>query len=476
MDRLRFLRFAGAMMLLAGLDPLLRGQDEPSSSEGVIVFEHVTVLPMTGAEPVPDATVVIRGDRIESLGRSVDAKVPDDARRINGSGQWMLPAFADMHVHLSVEQDASLRWGPEQTLSPYVADGVLQVLDMASSDATVRLSREIDQGRLRGPRIATARMVDGFPPIRWGAATVVTTADQARRVAAETKEAGYDFLKVYSRLDVKVLVALIDEARTQDIRVVGHIPGRRQSQLAEALPPGFAMVAHAEEFAYRDGGLSDEAIAAQVALAKERGITLTSTLFLNEQIAAQSRDPGMLAKVAGLRHVNPVELPMWFESNHYVAGAKPERIARLEAIVEFNRKLVRGFIDGGVPVIAGTDTFVPGLAPGRALHEELRALSRAGLSNAQILESATIGPMRWLGVDDDRGSIEAGKQANLVLLRSDPLADISRTAEIVGVVHDGRYLTRDELDMMLSDLDALYTPFREAFSPRAAKVLNEHNP
>jgi imidazolonepropionase-like amidohydrolase len=469
------LRTAAFCILLVATSALLTADDDPPNArnrEAPVAIEHVTILPMTDVESIPDATVVIQGDRILSVGPSADAKLPENAQRIDGNGKWLLPAFADMHVHLAAEPTPELRWGPEQTLSPYIANGVLQVLDMASSEHTNALRDEIAAGKIRGPRIATARMVDGFPPIRWGAATIITTPDQARLVAADTKSAGFDYLKVYSRLDVEALRALIDEAKTQNIRVIGHIPGRRQAKLADALPPGFAMVAHAEEFAYRDGETSDDAIAGYVALAKERGITLTSTLFLNEQIAAQTRDPEVLAKVKELAQVNPVELPMWFESNHYAAAANPERIARLEAIVEFNRKLVRAFVEAGIPVIAGTDTFVPGLTPGYALHEELQALSRAGLSNSQILKAATITSMTWLGVADDRGAVQPGKRANLLLLDANPLDDISNTTAIAAVIHDGKLLQRADLNKMMSDLDALYAPFRETFSPRAAKLLN----
>ena len=357
-------------------------------------------------------------------------------------------------------------------LSPYVANGVLQIVDLASSEHTNALRDEIAAGNLRAPRIASARMVDGDPPI-WGpeTATVARTPQEARQAVTDIVSAGYDFIKVYSLLDIESYGALLDEAQAQGIRVIGHLPGRREADIAEALQPGLALVAHAEEFAFHASDRSDAKIAEYVALARETGSGLISTLFLDEQLLAQTRDPGILADVEGLAQVNPVELPTWFEANHYTEAASPERIAQLESIVDFTRRLVKAFVDAGILVLAGTDSFIPGVVAGYALHEELQALARAGLTNTQILEAATSGPARWLGVADDRGTVEVGQRANLLLLDADPRADIRNTRAIAAIVHDGQLIERAELDAMMTALDALYTPVREWFSPAAAEVL-----
>ena len=102
-----------------------------------------------------------------------------------------------------------------------------------------------------------------------------------------------------------------------------------------------------------------------------------------------------------------------------------------------------------MPIVAGTDALVPGVVPGFALHDELAALAKAGLTNRQVLESATRLPAEWLGTIDDRGTVAVGKRADLLLLEGNPLQDIKNTRRIAGVIVGGRYFSRNELNVRL---------------------------
>lgn len=103
-------------------------------------------------------------------------------------------------------------------------------------------------------------------------------------------------------------------------------------------------------------------------------------------------------------------------------------------------------------MVAGTDALVPGIVPGFSLHDELVLLAEAGLSNKQVLESATRLPAEFLGTISDRGDIDIGKRANLLLLEADPLQDIANTRRIAGVVVSGRFFSRTELDARMQAL------------------------
>jgi imidazolonepropionase-like amidohydrolase len=142
----------------------------------------------------------------------------------------------------------------------------------------------------------------------------------------------------------------------------------------------------------------------------------------------------------------------WIEHNPYAARASPGYVEYVQHIIEFNQKLVRAFVAAEIPVLAGTDSTVPGVVPGFALHDELELMAKAGMSNWQVLESTTRLACEWLRVDQDRGTIEPGKRADLLLLNADPLADVSNTRKIAAVIVGGRYLPRAELDRMLGAL------------------------
>ena len=446
------------------------GSPEPKSAANTptMAIEQVTVLPMAvDGAVVRNATVIIDDGRIAAVGPSEEVPVPADARRVNGEGKWLMPALADMHVHLANDRMVRLFAGrpdlpagmvdPADLLTPYVANGVLQVMDMAAMSEAVGMRADVEAGRLRGPHIALAAMVDGSPP-SWpiGMSRVAATPADGRQVVRDIKAEGYDFVKAYSNLGLETFSAIVDEAGEQDLKVLGHIPGMGKIPIEAIFQPGYDMVAHAEEFAFQSEDLSDADIARFVELAQRNGAWLTSTLFLDEQILAQTRDPNMLRRVDGLAYVHTCELPMWFAHNRYTSRNSPERIAELQRLVAFNRRLVRAFADAGIPIVAGTDTGIPGVVAGFALHEELKALARAGLNNEQILASATRLPAQWLGVAEDRGTVAPGKRADLLLLEADPLADIANTRKIAAVMIGGRYLPGAELDAMLERLAKRY--------------------
>jgi imidazolonepropionase-like amidohydrolase len=126
----------------------------------------------------------------------------------------------------------------------------------------------------------------------------------------------------------------------------------------------------------------------------------------------------------------------------------------VQSIVDFNRELVKAFVAAGIPVLTGTDAPVPGLVPGFSLHDEFELLVSAGMSTQQVLESTSRLPAEWLGTIADRGTVETGKRADLVLLDANPLDDIANTRRIAAVILNGRYVPRAELDKRLAALAA----------------------
>jgi imidazolonepropionase-like amidohydrolase len=108
----------------------------------------------------------------------------------------------------------------------------------------------------------------------------------------------------------------------------------------------------------------------------------------------------------------------------------------------------------GIPFLAGTDT-PPGvyIFPGFSLHEELQRLVAAGFTQTEALQTATLNPAKFLGRENELGTIEKGKLAEMVLLDANPLDDIGNTQKIAGVVANGRYYSRADLDQMLVNVE-----------------------
>ena len=444
--------FVGTLLVASSIAPAL-GAD--------LIIDHVNVIPMTsGSDVVADSTVLIRDGRITSIAPSAEADPAPSSTRVTARGLWLMPALADMHVHLENDRllrlytkDASVPTGAVRTadsLLPYVANGVLQILVLTAMPETIAQRIEVETGRVLGPHIALGAMIDGSPPT-WpvGMTRVAANPRDGRQAVRDVAAEGYDIVKAYENLDLDTFLAICDEASQLKMKVVGHLPQNGKGLTRRFFVPGFGMVAHAEEFAQQMNPPATKAISQYAQWAKRSGTWLTSTLTLDQRILEEMSRPETLQSRPEIRYLGAYLRRLTLENNPYLRDPSPERIAYVQRIVDFNDKLIAAFAKEGVPIVAGTDALVPGVVPGFALHDELAALAKAGLTNRQVLESATRLPAEWLGTIDDRGTVAVGKRADLLLLEGNPLEDIKNTRRIAGVIVGGRYFSRNELNVRL---------------------------
>lgn len=199
-------------------------------------FVDVTVVPMDEERLLEHQTVLIQDGRISAMGPASDVDVPDEAKRIEGSGRFLMPGLADMHVHYNEPSYAAL----------FVANGVTTVRNMWGVPFHVVAREQIRRGEGFGPTIYTCGpIMDGSPPI-WPGSTVIETHEEAWRSVAEQKQQGYDFLKVYSNLSREAFDAIVGAAREHSMRVVGHVSDG--VGLRHALESGQASIEHLQGY------------------------------------------------------------------------------------------------------------------------------------------------------------------------------------------------------------------------------------
>jgi len=440
---------------------------QTAALQATIAIEHVTVIPMTvGGGVLSDATVVIANGRITAL----QGPAPEGATRVDGTGKWLLPGLTDMHVHVPSDaymgpkkyptQGPTLHLDPQHLMTPYIANGVTQIFNLDASAGSISQRNDIERGTVSGPHMALAALIDGGS----GQGRRANSPSDGRQAVRDAKAEGYEFIKVYSELDTATYAAIVDEASEQGLKTVGHIPEAFQGNLGAAFVPHFGMVAHAEEFSKHSKDFSDSDAVHYAQLAKRNGTWLTSSLTTIHWIASEIRSLDELRALPSLKYMHPLVQSKWLMANHYNRDFTLEDAEHFERMAEFQTRLVRAFLAAGVPIVAGTDAGTSGVVPGFSLHDELELLAGTGMTNEEALASATRLPAEWLGVDGERGTIEVGKAADMVLLDADPLANIANTRSIHGLVLNGRWLDRTNLDAMLNELAMWNEANKERFS------------
>ncbi|WP_152360321.1 amidohydrolase family protein [Microlunatus speluncae] len=443
---------------------------------------HVTVVDVIDGRSRPDQTVLITGDRIDRIGPAAEIGVPEGFRAVDGTGRFLIPGLADMHVHDSGNED----------IDPLlmIANGVTTGRVMWGTPHLHEWRRRIDSGERLGPRwIIASPLVDGGPSL-WSDAPadqeyiVATTEAEGRAAVRRAQEEGADFVKVYSRLTPKTLRAIADEATKLELPFAGHLPDavsfedatnwgqrsfehlhrfgpetsrhaeRLQQAMAEVEPDWnplysswFQQVARIEweaantHSAHRAARLFDRVAAA--------GAAVCPTLVLHRVL---ERPDTVDPRDHRLQYL-PSDMAQFYEfivDGFYAGHRTPEEGFQARLLFQWRLETVASLEAAGVRLLAGTDTMTGYVFPGFSLHDELGLLVAAGLSPLRALQTATIEPARYLGHDHHQGSVTEGKVADLVLLDADPLVDVLHTKAIRAVVARGRLLDRTALDGLLA--------------------------
>jgi imidazolonepropionase-like amidohydrolase len=461
----------------------LFGCSKPAGS--VLAITHVTVIDATGAPARPDMTVLITDRKVAVVGGFSSVSIPRNAQIIDASGKFLIPGLVDAHLHLT---DAGEPSGSREFFLPLLlANGITTVRDMGGYlESLVPLRRDIRQGKRLGPQIFFAGpYLDGSPP-SFQPSLVVTNAVEAAEDVHTLVQQGVDFIKVQSILSRDAYFAIAQAVRREHITFVGHVPDRVTA--AEASDAGQKSVEHLtgvlracsseeprlvrEQFQAGPKNATPESSHARE-MKWERELLQT---YSNKQAGA------LLAKFVhnqtwqvptlillrndaypGPETDSPDDPLLQFVPRSIAARWKQVRLTQdklfsasdfelREKLLAQSMHVVALMQSSGVPILAGTDSAAPYVIPGFALHEELALLVKAGLSPMQALAAATKNPADFLGKNGTQGAIEAGKNADLLLLDSDPLEDIRNTRRIRAVILRGRLLDRSTLDKFLSSV------------------------
>lgn len=453
--------------------------------ESVTAITGVSVIDVVAGKAIASQNVIVRGSRIAAMGPADSTPVPAGAKAVNGRGHYLIPGLWDMHVHLRsnpVDRDKVLAEENAAMLDLFVVHGVTGVREMGGdlSDQVFAWREAIRAGKRTGPRIVTpGRKLDVAEPA-WPGSIAVTTTEEARNAVIQMKQAGADFIKVYfNKVEPPVFKAVMDEAHRSGLKVVGHLPPNLSLQTAFEL--GLDGIEHSTLDTIPQA--EHDRFTVETAARKKRNLAMDSAesarrrMFLHEPKEAERLYPLLAKRPFWVTPTMVVQARVRYEiaersdfdsdpRKRYFFPAiwqswdtkggrrRPPPASVLDLLkrsIEESGEQVLAAHKAGVPILAGTDCGVSNnyVLPGWSLHEELEALVKLGLTPAAALRSATLLPAKWRNEAATEGTVETGKRADLVLLRSNPLNHISSTREIESVWIGGEHYPRTKLDAML---------------------------
>ncbi len=364
----------------------------------------------------------------------------DPATVIDGAGRALLPGLFDMHTHED-PWNAALQ----------IAGGVTTSRDMGNDNAGLaELRADIEAGRTVGPHIEPAGFIEGASPFSASGGFVVASVAEAEKAVDWYAQRGYRQIKLYNSIKPEWAEPIAAYAHSRGLRVSGHVPAFSRSE--RVVREGYDELQHINQLMLnfvsepdtdsrtivrfnlvgeraRDLDLDSPAVRAFVALLAERQTVVDATLATFE--GSWTQKPGEVnpAVAAVVDHLPVATRREYHQNETDVSGGKLETYrASWRRMLEFVGRLHAA----GVPLVAGTDDLA-----GFMLHRELELYVQAGVPPGEAVRIATENGARYTGVLADRGTIERGKRADLILVDGDPTRNISDIRRVSYVLKDG---------------------------------------
>ena len=413
-------------------------------------FIGVNVLPMDKEAVLADQTVIVSDGKIASIAPAAKAQVPAGAVTVDGTGKFLMPGLGELHAHIpgGKAPEADI----ERTLFLYVANGVTTIRGMLGDPRHLVYRERVAKGDVLGPRIYTSG--SSFND------NSAQTPDAAVAMVTAQHKAGYDLLKIHPGVPRNAFDAMAARADELEIPFAGHVPeavGLTRALEAkyrsidhldgyvEALVPG---ASGSQIFGVNLVGQADESrIPALVKATRAAGTwqVPTEILLVNW---LNDEDPQAMAKRPEMRHVDAGILSKWIAQKQGFLAKYSQ--ADRQKLLTLRRKLIKALHDGGVPFALGSDAPQTWNVPGFSAHRELGAIVAAGLTPYEALKSATANVGAYFGTQPTVGTIAAGKRADLILLEANPLTNIANSSRIAGVMVNGRWLSKADIDARLA--------------------------
>lgn len=435
--------------------------------QDILVIEGGTLIDGNGGAPVPDAVIVVRGNKVESVSRKGQSSYPAGAQVLHADGKFIFPGLMDAHVHYSGFMAELL-----------LAHGVTSVFDIGGRGLYHVVRREaIARGRIPGPRlfIAVESIVAPVRPERAvygqeGRRVGPMTPEEARRIAKHAIDSGADLIEIRRGLSEEAFKAAVEETHKAGLPLIAQ-PIGPTVYAREAILAGADILEHASGVSYsiakdpskwegwgdielhsldvRPYADMDDAKAADlIRLMVDRHVGLELDMVAEGRGLTKQRQEWELHDYSLLSDPALAYIPegtryKWLSNYREFDYWPPAEQERMKKGFQNYERFVGQFVRAGGKVMTGDDSSNGGWATaGIGIHHEMELMVESGLTPMQAIQAATRNPAEAYRVLPRVGTVEAGKLADLVVVNADPLQDIRNTQKIQWVIQDGKVLDR----------------------------------
>ncbi len=422
----------GTLLVVVGFS--LQSPLAQAPAGGTVALTGARVIDGTGAAPLEQATIVIANGRIQSVGTGTTAAIPAGATRVDMSGKTIVPGLINAHGHLNADvSNRPIRDKLIGQLRVYADYGITTVVVLGAGaddlgDA-VKLREEQGQGPLDRARVFVAG----------SSIRNLKTAAEARAAVDRYADQKADIIKIHitgGPMDMtpEVYGALIEQAHKRGLRVAAHLFYLKDAK--GLLDKGVDVIAHA----VRDQPVD----AAFIAEVKRRNIPYIPTLTRDLATFVYETTPPYFTDPFFTRHLDVYsrEMKILADPALMEKTRNSKEAQAIKAALEMNNRNLKTLSDAGVLIAMGTDTGTnTGQWQGYFEQVEMEMMAKAGMTPMQVIVASTGGAARAMKLDQQLGTIQSGKAADLLVLNANPLSDIRNTRQIHSVWIAGRRLS-----------------------------------
>lgn len=429
-------------------------------SESAVIFSNINIVDVRNGEILENRFVVTDSGKITRITEEA-LRWPEEAEVIDASDQYLTPGLAEMHAHIPSPPV------PDQQISDvlflFAANGVTTIRGMLGHPAHLDLREQARRQEIMSPRIYTSSTSFNGNSVK--------TEEEGIAKVQESKDAGYDFLKFHPDIAKEVHNAIIHKADEVGIPFAGHVS--REIGIRHALKSEFASVDHIDGFVeglvpesagvdpydngffgYNFTDLADPSLIPElVRLTKDHQVWVVPTQTLltrwfsptpGEEMAQEEEMIYMPASVIG----------QWTTSKNRIISGDTYNPEQWKRFIDLREQLIRALNQDGHGLLLGSDAPQVFNVPGFSIHHEMKAMTDAGLTPAEVLRTGTLHVARYFDREGETGEITEGADADLILSKGNPLKDIETLRRPEGVMIQGQWMDRAEIDSVLDEIAA----------------------